>query len=280
MPRPPRSSVPAAPTGNQAHQHDLAEGPALRLVADARIASGSLVLEVGPGLGALTAGLLAGGARVVAIERDPGRVATLRRRFAAAVASGQLQLLTGDALRLAPALEHPWRVLANPPFSLTAPLVRRWLVDSRPAPVALDLLLQREAALKLTGSDGAHTRSSVISHLCGTPQVVRHLPRDAVTPASRVDLAVWSHRRAEDAPSADELATIDRLLDHAFAGPRTMSEALRGLATGVQIRRQAAEQGWRADEHPRTLSPDAWRALARLVHACGRLQPSGRQARR
>lgn len=280
MPRPPRSSIPSLPGCNQAHQHDLAEGPALRLVADARIAPGSLVLEVGPGLGALTAGLLAGGARVVAIERDPGRVATLRQRFTAAVASGQLQLHTGDALRLAPTLEHPWRVLANPPFSLTAPLVRRWLVDSRPAPVALDLLLQREAALKLTGSDGAHTRSSIMSHLCGTPRVVRHLPRDVVTPASRVDLAVWSHRRAEEAPSMDELAAIDRLLDHAFAGPHTMSEALRGLATGVQIRRQAAEQGWRADGHPRALSPDAWRALARLLVSCGRLQPSGRPPRR
>jgi hypothetical protein len=59
-----------------------------------------------------------------------------------------------------------------------------------------------------------------------------------------------------------------------------MSEALRGLATGVQIRRQAAELGWKADEHPRTLSPDAWRSLARLLAGCGRLGPPTRTPRR
>lgn len=250
------------------------------MVADARIAAGSQVLEVGPGLGALTVGLLATGARVVAIERDAGRVATLRKRFAAHLTTGQLTLLTGDALRMAPDMGQTWRVLANPPFSLTAPLIRRWLIESHPAPMALDLVLQREAALKLTGSEGGHTRSSVISHLCGKPQVVRHLPRDVVTPPSRVDLAIWSHRRSDDAPTADELIAIDRLLDVAFAGPHTMSEALRGLATGVQIRRQAAELGWKADEHPRTLSPDAWRSLARLLVSCGRLGPPTRTARR
>ena len=291
--RPPHHARPARPAdvakpppapsrtpGNEAHQHDLAEGPALRLVAEARIAPGSQVLEVGPGLGALTTGLLAAGAQVVAIERDPGRVASLQKRFAAQVASGQLTLLSGDALRLGRPLTHPWRVLANPPFSLTAPLVRRWLVDSQPAPVAIDLVLQREAALKLTGSEGAHTRSSVISHLCGTPHVVRHLPRDVVTPPSRVDLAIWSHRRTDEAPAPEELITIDRLLDHAFAGPHTMSEALRGLATGVQLRRQAAEHGWRPDAHPRSVPPAAWRALARLLVTCGRLgAPQRRPAR-
>jgi 16S rRNA A1518/A1519 N6-dimethyltransferase RsmA/KsgA/DIM1 with predicted DNA glycosylase/AP lyase activity len=229
------------------------------------------VLEVGPGLGALTGALLAGGRQVVAVERDPRRVAHLQERFADHLARGALTLLTGDALRLTPALRAPWEVLANPPFNLTAALVRRWLVEVQPPPVAVHLVLQREAAHKLTGGDGAQTRSSIIARLTGTPHVVRHLPRDAVKPASRVDLAVWRHRRDPEAPSPAELVAIDRLLDVAFAGPRSMGEALRGLATGVQIRRQASEQGWHADDHPRTLAPEAWRSLARLLVQCGRL---------
>lgn len=269
--RPPARPRDATPSGNDAQQHDLSDGHAVRLVAEARIPAGRAVLEVGPGLGALTAALLAGGARVVAVERDPGRVAHLQRRFAAQVTAGTLTLLTGDALRLTPALPAPWEVLANPPFSLTAALVRRWLLEVYPAPEALHLVLQREAAHKLTGGDGAHTRSSIIARLTGTPHVVHHLPRDAVTPASRVDLALWRHRRCAEAPPPAELAAIDRLLDTAFAGPRSMGEALRGLATGTQIRRQATEQGWRPDDHPRTLTPDAWRSLARLLVQCGRL---------
>ncbi len=294
MTRPPKAHLPrptrptsspkaqARSSGNESQQHDLTDGHAIRLVQEAGIAPGTNVLEVGPGLGALTAGLLAAGATVVAIERDPGRVVHLQQRFPAPLGSGQLTVLTGDALQVTPRLRPPWRVLANPPFNLTAPLVRRWLLELDPAPDAIDLVLQREAAHKLTGSDGAQTRSSIIARLTGTPHVVRHLPRDAVTPPSRVDLAIWRHRREREAPSPAELAAIDRLLDVAFAGPRTMNEALRGLATSVQIRRQASEQGWRPDEHPRTLTPAAWQTLARLLVMCGRLTtpPAGRRTPR
>jgi 16S rRNA (adenine1518-N6/adenine1519-N6)-dimethyltransferase len=266
-----RSSPRTTGSGNEAQQHDLSEGHAARLVEEAGIPAGRTVLEVGPGLGALTAALLAGGARVVAVERDPGRVGHLERRFTDRLASGHLTLLTGDALHLMPSLRPPWEVLANPPFSLTAALVRRWLLEVQPAPAAIHLVLQREAAHKLTGGDGVQTRSSILARLTGTPQVVRHLPRDAVTPPSRVDLAVWRHRRAQEAPATAELAAIDRLLDIAFAGPHSMGEALRGLATGTQIRRQGAEQGWHRDDHPRTLTPEAWRSLARLLVHCGRL---------
>lgn len=275
MRRPPRPSVVIpSPTPNEAHQHDLAVGPATRMVADARIRADDVVLEVGPGLGALTGALLASGARVVAMERDPQRVSILQQRFAGPLANGQLTLLLGDALKLNPAMSHPWRVLANPPFSLTAPLVRRWLLESQP--LAIDLVLQREAALKLTGADGAHTRTSILAHACGIPRVVRHLPRDVVTPPSRVDLAVWSHRRhapSAGAPSAETLVAIDRLLEIAFAGPHTMSEAMRGLATGIQVRRQASEHGWNPEHHPRTLFPAAWQAFAQLLVSCGRLGP-------
>lgn len=289
MPRPPRPPRPhsaspsqtgarSVPSGNEAQQHDLTEGHATRLVQEAAIPAGRTVLEVGPGLGALTAALLAGGAHVVAIERDPRRVAHLRQRLADHLATKALTLLSGDALQLTPAMPQPWEVLANPPFNLTAPLVRRWLLEVQPAPVAIHLILQREAAHKLTGGDGTQTRSSIIARLTGTPHVVRHLPREAVTPASRVDLAVWRHRRDPDAPAPGELVTIDRLLDVAFAGPRSMGEALRGLATGVQIRRQGSEHGWHADDHPRTLAPAAWRALARLLVQCGRLGGPVRRA--
>jgi 16S rRNA (adenine1518-N6/adenine1519-N6)-dimethyltransferase len=274
MRRPPRPSVVIpTPTPNEAHQHDLAVGPATRMVADARIRTDDVVLEVGPGLGALTCALLASGARVVAIERDSQRVSILQKRFAGPLASGQLTLLLGDALRLTPTMSHPWRVLANPPFSLTAPLVRRWLLESQPAPLTIDLVLQREAALKLTGADGAHTRTSILAHLCGVPRVIRHLPRDVVTPPSRVDLAIWSHQRHANVPSANELFAVDRLLEIAFAGPHTMSEAMRGVATGIQVRRQASEHDWNPEHHPRTLLPAAWQAFAQLLVSCGRLGP-------
>jgi 23S rRNA (adenine-N6)-dimethyltransferase len=110
-----------------------------RLVADSGVARGDLVLDVGAGDGALTAPLLARGARVVAIEMHPGRAATLRRRF-----GRDVKVVQADAsdLRLP---RRPFRVVAKPPWAITEPLLRRLLHPSSRL-VRADVLLKRSSA--------------------------------------------------------------------------------------------------------------------------------------
>ncbi len=247
---------------------------ARRLVASSRIAATDLVVEVGPGLGALTAEVLATGARMQVIERDPERVRHLGARFVRELTTGQLQLISGDARSWRPAaVASPWRVLANPPFNLTAELVRGWLLDPGPAgsPIAIDLLLQREAAHKLSGSAEGQTRSSVLVRLAGGVGSMANVPRDAVAPPARVDMAWWCFRRREQAATPGDLRLVDRLLEQAFAGPHTVVDALRGLATAEQVRRQAGEHGYRPTDHPRQVSPLAWLDFARHLEMCGKL---------
>jgi 16S rRNA A1518/A1519 N6-dimethyltransferase RsmA/KsgA/DIM1 with predicted DNA glycosylase/AP lyase activity len=252
-------------------QHDLRPEAAQQVVGTAGVRAGETVVEVGPGLGGLTSVLLAAGARVHAIELDPVRVTGLRRRFAGELADGRLSLIQGDARRLSPRLSGPWRVVANPPFQLTAELVRGWLLMEAP-PAAIDLVLQREAADKLTGGELGHTRSSALATVAGAARRSLRLARDATDPPSRVDLAVWSFRRAASAPPAADLRAVDALLAIAFAGPRTMAEALRGTATGIQIRRQGTAHGYAATDHPRQVAAPAWLDFARLLRMCGKLK--------
>jgi hypothetical protein len=96
------------------------------------------------------------------------------------------------------------------------------------------------------------------------------LPREATVPASRVNLAVWRFRRSAEAEPRD-LAAVDRLLERAFAGPHTVAEALRGIASAVQLRRQGAEHGWDPQRPVREVPPPAWLPLARLLVMCGKL---------
>jgi len=268
-----RPTVPAPPApGNQpAQQHDLEPALARRLVTVAQVKAGERVLEIGPGTGALTAALLAGGAQVAAVERDPVRLAQLQRDFPAEITSGQLQLHGADASRWQPRMAPPWRVLANPPFNLTARLLGDWWLAGERGPWRLDLLLQRESAEKLCAAPGALSRSAVLAQFLGQPSIRLGLPRHAVQPPSRVDLVWWTWQRRLELHPPAALERFARLLERGFAGTHTMAEALRGLATGPMLRRQASQHAWKLDAHPRTLSPAAWWALADIMGRCGKL---------
>lgn len=87
------------------------------------------VLEIGPGLGFLTGGLLAAGAGVTAVELDRGLVGVLRETFAGELEAGLLRIVEGDALDqdLVHLVAGPYDVVANIPYHITSPILHRLL---------------------------------------------------------------------------------------------------------------------------------------------------------
>ncbi len=120
--------------------------------------TGSDVLEVGPGPGGLTRGLLAEGARhVVAVEKDPRAIPALEE--IAAAFPGRLTVLQGDALALdlAGHLTPPVKVVANLPYNVGTELLIRWLTPPAWPPFwhSLTLMFQREVAERIVARPGA-----------------------------------------------------------------------------------------------------------------------------
>lgn len=158
--------------------HRLAPSAAQRLVAEAGVRPGELVLDVGAGTGAVTAALVAAGARVVAVELHPQRAATLRARFADA----DVTVVRTDAadLRLP---RRPFRVVANPPFAVTSAVLARLLARGSRLERA-DLVLQQAAARRwATGRApgvGRWGRDYAVA-------LGRRVPRRAFTPPPPVD---------------------------------------------------------------------------------------------
>jgi 23S rRNA (adenine-N6)-dimethyltransferase len=127
--------------------HRLDRRWATRLVADAAVGPGELVLDIGAGSGVLTDAILEAGARVIAVELHPIRAHRLRARFALA----PVTVVQADAadLRLP---RRPFRVVANPPFAVVQAVLRR-LVAPGSRLTAADVVVPRYIARQWSGPD-------------------------------------------------------------------------------------------------------------------------------
>ncbi|NET73875.1 MAG: hypothetical protein F6K62_23935 [Sphaerospermopsis sp. SIO1G2] len=261
-------------TARDLHQHDLTADAAAAVVADAGVTAGETVLEVGSGTGNLTAALLAAGAKVVAQEIDLNRAEIWRQRFAEQIASGHARVLVGDARLSQPVLPARWRIVANPPFNITAPLIRRWFIDGLPAaspPTAVDMLVQAQVAEKIARPAPAATALGSLCQIWGRCRRGNQLARDAVQPASHVPLALLHVRRHADGPQPAEMKRLASLIDQGFGGAQQVRRALAQVVTPAIVKRQAQQHGWSVDSPARALTPDAWRSLAAFLHQVGKI---------
>ncbi len=198
------------------------------------------VLEVGPGPGGLTRGLLAEGARhVLAVEKDARCLPALAE--IAAAYPGRLTVVEGDAMeidalaRLAP----PVRIVANLPYNVGTELLVRWLTpdDWPPAWESLTLMFQREVAQRIVAQPGskAYGRLAILAQWRCDARLVMDLPPEAFTPPPKVRSAVV-HLTALPAPRFPaDAAMLSKVVAAAFNQRRKMLRAaLRGLAPDIE----------------------------------------------
>jgi len=231
------------------------------------------VLEVGPGPGGLTRGLLMEGARhVLAVEKDPRCLPALAQ--IAGAAPGRLTVLEGDALAIDPEehLTPPIRVVANLPYNVGTELLIRWLTpaDWPPFWQTLTLMFQREVAERIVAQPGsrAYGRLAILAQWRCDARIVMHLPPGAFTPPPRVSSAVV-HLSALPAPRYPADARIlERLVARAFNQRRKMLRAaLRGVAPDIEDRLAAA--GIAPTDRAETVDLERFCALARLMPGAG-----------
>jgi 16S rRNA (adenine1518-N6/adenine1519-N6)-dimethyltransferase len=247
----------------------------LNLTAKIARAAGDLtgcdVLEVGPGPGGLTRGLLAEGARhVVAVERDARCLPALAE--IAAAYPGRLEVVEGDALAvdLGGRLNPPVKIVANLPYNVGTELLTRWLDPPAWPPFweSLTLMFQREVAERIVAKPGgkAYGRLAVLAQWRTEARIVMDLPPEAFTPAPKVRSAVV-HLKALPAPRypADPKG-LSRVVAAGFNQRRKMLRAsLRGLSPDIEAHLAAA--GIAPTDRAETVSVEAFCALARSLAA-------------
>ncbi|MFA8385529.1 MAG: 16S rRNA (adenine(1518)-N(6)/adenine(1519)-N(6))-dimethyltransferase RsmA [Pelagibaca sp.] len=231
--------------------------------------SGTDVLEIGPGPGGLTRGLLVEGARkVLAVEKDPRCLPALAE--IAAAYPGRLEVIEGDALQV-DALAHltpPIAICANLPYNVGTELLVRWLTPAVWPPVwsSLTLMFQKEVAERIIAKPGdkAYGRLAVLAQWRCDAQIVMHLPPEAFTPPPKVSSAVV-HLRALPAPRFEaDAKLLERIVAAGFNQRRKMLRAsLKGVSPEIEDHLNAV--GIPPTERAERVSLEQFCALARQL---------------
>lgn len=246
------------PVGEARGQHFLrSKQLAARLVADAKLGNGELVLEIGGGTGVITRALMQAGARLLVIERDPGLARRLRTTTGR---HGEVTTVEGDALRQRLPVE-PFSVVANLPFAGSGAILVHLLSSPLVPLQRAHVIVQWEFAVK-HAAIWPSTLRSVYWGAWYEISLTRRLDRTAFAPPPSVNAAVLVfERRPKPFVPVDRHAAYWRLLSSAFAAQQPLRHSLRRVLSPQQLRRAALELGFDPHAHARDLDADHWARL-------------------
>ncbi|MFQ5945825.1 MAG: 16S rRNA (adenine(1518)-N(6)/adenine(1519)-N(6))-dimethyltransferase RsmA [Anaerolineae bacterium] len=236
---------------------------------------GRVVLEVGPGLGALTLPLSHGAKRVVAVEVD-GRLIPLLRE--ALQDRPNVELVQADILERAPHqflgsdAESPWVAVGNLPYYLTSHLLRH-LLEVAPRPERLVVTVQLEVAQRLVAAPGDMSVLAVSAQYYGRPRIVARARPGAFYPSPKVTSAVVRIDAYDEPPwGASDVDGFFRLVRAGFTQRRKyLRNALRGGWTPDEgrISRAFASAGIEGTRRAQTLTVEEWARLHRAFEEEG-----------
>ena len=245
-----------------------------RIVAAAGLGPADAVLEVGPGLGSLTLGLLEVAGQVLAVEVDDRLAGLLPETVRARMPgrAGALSVLAADALRLEELPVAPTAVVANLPYNVAVPVLLHLLARFPSWHRGL-VMVQAEVADRLVAGPGSRTYGVPSVKLAWWAQAARvgTVPPTVFWPVPNVDSGLVALRRRPPPPTPASREQVFAVIDAAFAQRRKMlRSALAGLA-GSAAAAQAVLEAAGVDPQARGEVLD----LAAFARIAAALAPSG-----
>ena len=255
-------------------QHFLAApGIVRRIVEAADLAGDDAVVEVGPGLGALTHALADRAGSVTALEADPSLVLALERAFAErpTVRIVHADALAADLEDVVPA-DGPYKVVANLPYYAATPIVRRFL-EARHKPTLLVVMVQREVARGMAAAPGRTGLLGVAVQFYGRPRIVGYVRPGSFYPPPKVTSAIVRIDVHETPPvRVRSEAAFFALVRAGFAAPRKQLRGGLSHALGAppaETERALRQAGIEPSRRAETVTISEWAALLQQADEAG-----------
>lgn len=235
------------------------------MVVAADLKPDDTVLEVGPGLGFLTARLAARAGKVVTVELDDKLAGVLKTGLIARKIKN-VEVVNEDILKIS--LDHyvngVYKVVANLPYNITSIFLRKYL-EAEIKPELMVLMLQKEVAERITAKPGKMSLLSVSVQFYAQAEIIKLVPRDFFWPKPEVDSTIVKIiPRPDFLLSQEKEKDFFQLVRFGFSAKRKMLK--NNLAAGFKIDQAEAEQriikaGFNGKIRAQELAVDDWRKL-------------------
>jgi 16S rRNA (adenine1518-N6/adenine1519-N6)-dimethyltransferase len=248
--------------------HDAEVIDDIFLVAD--VGKTDWVFEIGPGTGVLTFRLSDQVEKLLAIELDRELVARLIEHY---VDSKSVSILEGNVLDIdlkevleaSGFAEHPYKIIANIPYYITAPIIRT-LLSLPYQPVSMTLMVQDEVADRLSAKPGKMSLLSLMAQYYATVEKKFSVPKEAFDPVPKVNSAII-HIVPKRPYDPEEDRKVFRLARAGFSARRkTLSN---NLSSSFSVSKESVEEkleslGLRCDIRAQALSVTDWENLQKI----------------
>jgi 16S rRNA (adenine1518-N6/adenine1519-N6)-dimethyltransferase len=235
-----------------------------KLVNAADIKPGETILEIGPGTGNLTAQLEKTGNKIIAIEKDAQMMAILEERFKD---QANIEISNGDALKFDETkITAPYKIAANLPFYLTAPLIRKFLESANP-PSSLTIIVQKEVAQRICAGTPKMNLLAVSVQFYAAPKIIGNVSKGNFWPVPKVDCAILQitpHIYEGERIDKKFIDTFFETVKAGFSQPR--KQLANNLAKELKLEKEKtaawlAANGIKPNQRPETLAINDWLKL-------------------
>ncbi|MFH1255248.1 MAG: 16S rRNA (adenine(1518)-N(6)/adenine(1519)-N(6))-dimethyltransferase RsmA [bacterium] len=234
-----------------------------QIIESADLREDDIVLEVGPGLGFLTAKLAVKAKKVIAVELDDKLVEVLKYRLEKQNIKN-VEAINENILNFKS--ERNFKIVANLPYNITSVFLRKFLSESEIKPKLMVLMLQKEVAERICAKAGQMSLLSVSVQSCAKPEILLTVSRKNFWPEPEVDSAIVKISPDSRNFFSDKINEKDffRLVKSGFSAKRKMLK--NNLASGFGISQAESENritsaGFNPKIRAQELSVEDWEKL-------------------
>ena len=219
-------------------QNFLVNKGAVKMVINAAdIKPDEVILEVGPGLGALTKELAKKAKKVIAVEKDRKMVKILKETLKG---FENIEIVRGDILKLKLQIPKPYKIVANLPFHLTAPVIRKFL-ESANTPEEMILVVQKEVGQRICARVPDMNLLAISVQVYAEAEIANYVSKKSFWPQPKVDAAIIKIQIPKSKFQNINKNLFFKIVKAGFSQPR--KQLINNLSQGLKLNRVKIE-GW------------------------------------